>query len=181
MPHVQPISFSILSPAQYWVSSTSQYSDYCTILIISVASPLSVTTEFWRYSHSDLLRISAISITLYQTNVALDARRSHLNKRTVILCSLDFTDLVKGTTNATLLFERGYKTLYTEWVKNQNTSFSTFSDRVRGKYVSFFTLKQKITKFNVLYSLTNIVRVIKSRRMGWDGHVACMGEEKGGV
>jgi hypothetical protein len=32
-----------------------------------------------------------------------------------------------------------------------------------------------------LYSSPNIVRVIKSRRMRWAGHVACMGEERGGV
>jgi hypothetical protein len=30
-----------------------------------------------------------------------------------------------------------------------------------------------------LYSLLNIVRVIKSRRMRWAGHVACMGEGRG--
>jgi hypothetical protein len=30
-----------------------------------------------------------------------------------------------------------------------------------------------------LYSSPNIVRVIKSRRMGWDGHVARMGEGRG--
>jgi len=30
-----------------------------------------------------------------------------------------------------------------------------------------------------LYSSPNIVRVIKSRRMGWAGHVARMGEESG--
>ena len=30
-----------------------------------------------------------------------------------------------------------------------------------------------------LYSSPNIVRVIKSRRMGWAGHVGCMGEERG--
>ena len=29
-----------------------------------------------------------------------------------------------------------------------------------------------------LYSSPNIVRVIKSRRMRWAGHVACMGEER---
>jgi hypothetical protein len=29
-----------------------------------------------------------------------------------------------------------------------------------------------------LYSSPNIVRVIKSRRMRWAGHVACMGEGK---
>ena len=28
---------------------------------------------------------------------------------------------------------------------------------------------------NDLYSLPNIVRVVKSRRMRWAGHVACMG------
>jgi hypothetical protein len=30
-----------------------------------------------------------------------------------------------------------------------------------------------------LYSSSNIVRVIKSRRMRWAGHVACMGERRG--
>ena len=30
-----------------------------------------------------------------------------------------------------------------------------------------------------LYSLTNIVRVVKSRRMRWTGHMAPMGEEIG--
>ena len=30
-----------------------------------------------------------------------------------------------------------------------------------------------------LYSSPNIVRVIKSRRMRWSGHVACMGEGRG--
>jgi len=34
-------------------------------------------------------------------------------------------------------------------------------------------------ELNDLYCSPNIVRVIKSRRMGWDGHVARMGEERG--
>jgi hypothetical protein len=34
-------------------------------------------------------------------------------------------------------------------------------------------------KLNNLYSLPNIVRVVKSRRMRWAGHVACMGEDRG--
>jgi len=34
-------------------------------------------------------------------------------------------------------------------------------------------------ELNDLYSSPNIVRVIKSRRMGWTGHVARMGEERG--
>jgi hypothetical protein len=33
---------------------------------------------------------------------------------------------------------------------------------------------------NNLYSSPNIVRVIKSRRMRWAGHVAGMGERRGG-
>ena len=33
-------------------------------------------------------------------------------------------------------------------------------------------------ELNDLYSSPNIVRVIKSRRMRWDGHVARMGEER---
>ena len=36
-----------------------------------------------------------------------------------------------------------------------------------------------IEELNDLYSLPNIVRVIKSRRMRWAGHVARMGEERG--
>ena len=34
-------------------------------------------------------------------------------------------------------------------------------------------------ELNDLYSSPNIVRVIKSRRMRWAGHVALMGEERG--
>ena len=34
-------------------------------------------------------------------------------------------------------------------------------------------------ELNNLYSSPNIVRVIKSRRMRWSGHVACMGEGRG--
>jgi hypothetical protein len=34
-------------------------------------------------------------------------------------------------------------------------------------------------ELNNLYSLTNIVRVVKSRRMRWAGHVARMGEGRG--
>jgi hypothetical protein len=34
-------------------------------------------------------------------------------------------------------------------------------------------------ELNDLYSLPNIVRVVKSRRMRWAGHVACMGEDGG--
>ena len=36
-------------------------------------------------------------------------------------------------------------------------------------------------EINDLYRSPNIVRVIKLRRMRWAGHVACMGEERGGV
>ena len=39
--------------------------------------------------------------------------------------------------------------------------------------------KQHYEELNDLYSSPNIVRVTKSRRMGWAGHVACMGERRG--
>ena len=35
--------------------------------------------------------------------------------------------------------------------------------------------KLKNEEFSDLYSLPNIVRVVKWRRMRWEGHVACMG------
>jgi len=34
-------------------------------------------------------------------------------------------------------------------------------------------------ELNNLYSSPNIFRVIKSRRMRWTGHVACMGDRRG--
>jgi hypothetical protein len=39
--------------------------------------------------------------------------------------------------------------------------------------------KLRTEELNDLYSLRNIVRVVKSRRMRWAGHVALMGEETG--
>jgi hypothetical protein len=33
-------------------------------------------------------------------------------------------------------------------------------------------------ELHILYSSPNIIRHIKSRRMRWAGHVACMGEER---
>jgi hypothetical protein len=33
-------------------------------------------------------------------------------------------------------------------------------------------------ELHILYSFPNIIRQIKSRRMRWAGHVACMGEER---
>jgi len=47
------------------------------------------------------------------------------------------------------------------------------SDEVTGEW-------RKLHKeLNNLYSLPHIVRAIKSRRMWWAGHVACMGEGRG--
>ena len=39
--------------------------------------------------------------------------------------------------------------------------------------------KLRNEELNDLYSLPNIVRVLKSRRMRWAGHVARMGEDRG--
>jgi hypothetical protein len=39
--------------------------------------------------------------------------------------------------------------------------------------------KLHIEELNDLYSLPNIVRVVKSRRMRWTGHVERMGEDRG--
>ena len=36
-----------------------------------------------------------------------------------------------------------------------------------------------IEELNYLYCSPNVVWVIKSRRMRWSGHVACMGDERG--
>jgi hypothetical protein len=52
--------------------------------------------------------------------------------------------------------------------------FGPKRDEVTGKW-----RKLHNEELNDLYSLPSIVRVVKSRRMRWAGHVARMGEERG--
>jgi hypothetical protein len=51
--------------------------------------------------------------------------------------------------------------------------FGPKRDEVTGKW-----RKLHNEELNDLYTLTNIVRVVKSRRMRWAGHVARMGEDR---
>jgi len=44
-----------------------------------------------------------------------------------------------------------------------------------------FIVEIRRLKPNDLYCSPNILRVIKSRKMRWGGHVARMGEERGGL
>jgi len=52
--------------------------------------------------------------------------------------------------------------------------FGPRRDEVTGEWRRLYN-----EELNDLYSSPNIVRVIKSRRMRWAGHVAHMGEERG--
>ena len=52
--------------------------------------------------------------------------------------------------------------------------FGPNRDEVKGEW-----RKLHSEELNDLYSLPNIVRVVKSRRMRWAGHVARMGEDRG--
>jgi hypothetical protein len=52
--------------------------------------------------------------------------------------------------------------------------FGPKRDEVTGEW-----RKLHIEELNDLYSLPNIVRVVKSRQMRWAGHVAHMGEDRG--
>jgi len=52
--------------------------------------------------------------------------------------------------------------------------FGPRKDEVTGEWRRLYN-----EELNNLYGLPNIVRVIKSRRMRWTGHVARMGEERG--
>ena len=56
------------------------------------------------------------------------------------------------------------------------------SNTAVGTDVSFFSSFSVVccqVELSDLYSLPNIVRVVKSRRMRWAGHVARMGEGRG--
>jgi hypothetical protein len=52
--------------------------------------------------------------------------------------------------------------------------FEPKMDKVTGKWRRLHS-----EKLYALYSSPNIIRVIKSRRLRWAGHVACMGERSG--
>jgi hypothetical protein len=52
--------------------------------------------------------------------------------------------------------------------------FGPKRDKVTGEWRKFHD-----EELNDRYSSPNIVRVIKSRRMSWAGHVARMGEKRG--
>ena len=52
--------------------------------------------------------------------------------------------------------------------------FGPRRDEVTGEWTKLHN-----EELNDLYSSPNIVQVIKSRKMRWAGHVACMGEERG--
>ena len=54
------------------------------------------------------------------------------------------------------------------------TVFGPKRDEVTGKW-----RKLHNEELSDLYSLPNIVRVVKLRRMRWAGHVACMGKGRG--
>ena len=54
------------------------------------------------------------------------------------------------------------------------TEFGPRRDEITGEWRRLHN-----EELNDLYSAPNIVRVIKSRRMRWAGHVAHMGEERG--
>jgi len=52
--------------------------------------------------------------------------------------------------------------------------FGPKKDKVTGEWIKLHT-----GELTDLYSSPNIIRVIKSRRMSWMGHVACMVERRG--
>ena len=51
--------------------------------------------------------------------------------------------------------------------------FGPKRDEVTGEWRKLHNVE-----FNDLYCSLNIIRVIRTRRVRWAGHVACMGEEK---
>ena len=81
---------------------------------------------------------------------------------------------------------QGYREIYVlNFMILTITQFSTYLLKISNKMavrrdeVTGEWSKLHNEELNDLYSSPNIVRVIKSRRMRWAGHVACMGEERG--
>ena len=75
-----------------------------------------------------------------------------------------------------------FKKSYEYWIpvldlkKNNETVDVSRRDEVTGEWRRLHN-----EELNNLYSSPNIVRVIKSRRLRWAGHVARMGEERGRI
>jgi len=69
-------------------------------------------------------------------------------------------------------FQHVMLTLFENWVLRR--IFGSKRDKVQGVW-----RKLHNEELNDLYSSLSIVQVIKSRRMRWAGHVACMGENRG--
>jgi len=74
---------------------------------------------------------------------------------------------------------------YISFAENVSLYFLYFShnqrDFVFPTFISFTGEWRKLhnEELNDPYSLPNIVQAVKSRRMRWAGHVACMGEDRG--
>ena len=77
---------------------------------------------------------------------------------------------VKKEQSLTLREERRLRVLENRALRK---IFGPKRDKVTGEW-----RKLNNDKLNDLYSSPNIVQVIKSRRMRWTGHVACMGGEE---
>ena len=77
-----------------------------------------------------------------------------------------------GTWSLTLREERKVR-MYENTVLRR--MFGPRSDEVTGEWKRLHN-----EELNDLYSSPNTLRTIKSRRMRWAGHVACIGEERGG-
>jgi hypothetical protein len=76
-----------------------------------------------------------------------------------------------------------YIILVMEAVRTSETSIyfnnTTLRSIPEGFSVCFFhNILTTVSQLHILYSYTNIIRQIKSRRLKWAGHVARMGEER---
>jgi hypothetical protein len=78
-----------------------------------------------------------------------------------------------------LLFDKALLFLekpFDSWIYNLliSVTVNVYRDEVTGEW-----RKLHNEELNDLYSVPNIVRVVKSKRMRWAGHVARMGEDRG--
>jgi hypothetical protein len=67
----------------------------------------------------------------------------------------------------------------TEFIVKHPGCLPTACDQIAKNGGNIRPVEELKTQLNDLYSLPNIVRVVKSRRMRWAGHLARMGEDRG--
>jgi hypothetical protein len=117
-------------------------------------------------------RLNSGNACYYSVQILLYSRLTSKNLKIIIYKTVIFPVVLYGCETWSLTFREEHRLRVSE-----NTVLRKISGSKREEDGSWRKLYND--ELHSLYSSLNIVRVIKSRRMSWAGHVARMGEGRG--